>query len=219
MKQLGEITKKDKVMILIDSIGNLASKKEVDDALDGKSVADMTRAKALKSLGRMITSHLFLKNIPLVAINHTYKEIGLYPKDIVSGGTGFMYSANDVWILGRQQDKDGTELEGYHFIINIEKSRYIIEKSKFPVTVSFDGGIQKWSGLLELALEGNYIAKPKNGWYAVVDRTTGELKEPNMREKDINSNNMVWLDIIANTDFSDFVRNKYKLSTAKMIQE
>jgi hypothetical protein len=219
MKQLGEITKKDKVMILIDSIGNLASKKEVDDALDGKSVADMTRAKALKSLGRMITSHLFLKNIPLVAINHTYKEIGLYPKDIVSGGTGFMYSANDVWILGRQQDKDGTELEGYHFIINIEKSRYIIEKSKFPVTVSFDGGIQKWSGLLELALEGNYIAKPKNGWYAVVDRTTGELKEPNMREKDINSNNMVWLGIIANTDFSDFVRNKYKLSTAKMIQE
>ena len=86
MSQMKELTREDRVMIIIDSIGNLASKKEVDDALDGKSVADMSRAKQLKSLFRMITPHLSLKDIPMVVVNHTYKEIGLYPKDIVGGG-------------------------------------------------------------------------------------------------------------------------------------
>jgi len=86
MKQLKDIERGDKVFILVDSIGNLASKKEVEDALDGKSVADMTRAKQLKSLFRMVTPHLTLKDIPMVVVNHTYKEIGMFPKDIVGGG-------------------------------------------------------------------------------------------------------------------------------------
>lgn len=86
MKQLQEIKRGDHVMIIVDSIGNLASKKEVEDALDEKSVADMTRAKQLKSLTRMITPHLSLKNIPMIMITHTYKEMSLFPKDVVSGG-------------------------------------------------------------------------------------------------------------------------------------
>lgn len=87
MAQLKEVTDKDKLMIVIDSIGNLASKKEVDDAVDGKVVADMTRAKAFKSLFRMVTPHLSLKGIPMVAVNHTYKEMAsMYPREIVGGG-------------------------------------------------------------------------------------------------------------------------------------
>jgi len=86
MSQIENIVREDRILILIDSIGNLASKKEVDDALDGKSTADMTRAKQLKSLFRMITPHLMLKDIPLVAVNHTYKTMELYAKDVVGGG-------------------------------------------------------------------------------------------------------------------------------------
>jgi hypothetical protein len=86
MAQLSNIERGDHLIIIVDSVGNLASKKEVEDALDGKSVADMSRAKQLKSLFRMITPHLTLKDIPMIVVNHTYKEIGLYPKDIVSGG-------------------------------------------------------------------------------------------------------------------------------------
>ena len=93
MQQLQNVERGEHLMIVIDSIGNLASKKEVEDALDGKSVADMSRAKQMKSLFRMVTPHLSLKDIPLVVVNHTYKEIGLYPKDIVGGGTGSYYSA------------------------------------------------------------------------------------------------------------------------------
>jgi len=86
MQQLQNIERGERVMIVIDSIGNLASKKEVEDALDQKSVADMSRAKQMKSLFRMVTPHLTLKDIPMVVVNHTYKEIGMFPKDIVGGG-------------------------------------------------------------------------------------------------------------------------------------
>jgi RecA/RadA recombinase len=90
MQQLNNIERNEHVIIVIDSIGNLASKKEVEDAMDGKSVADMSRAKQMKSLFRMVTPHLTMKDIPLVVVNHTYKEIGLYPKDIVGGGTSML---------------------------------------------------------------------------------------------------------------------------------
>lgn len=86
VKRLGSIEKNDNVFIMIDSVGNLASKKEVEDAENEKSVADMSRAKSLKSLFRIITPHLTTKSIPCVAVNHIYSEIGLYPKAIVSGG-------------------------------------------------------------------------------------------------------------------------------------
>lgn len=75
-----------RVFIFIDSMGNLASKKEVEDALNDKSVADMTRAKAGKSLWRIVTPYLKKLQIPAVCIQHSYQEIGLYPKTIVGGG-------------------------------------------------------------------------------------------------------------------------------------
>lgn len=216
MQQLKEITRDEKVMIIIDSIGNLASRKEVEDALDGKTVADMSRAKQLKSLFRMVTPHLSLKDIPMVVINHTYKEMSMYPKDIVGGGTGSYYGSDNIWIIGRQQDKDGTEVQGYHFVINIEKSRYVKEKSKIPISVSHEGGINKWSGLLDIALEGNYIAKPKAGWYATVNRETGEIEAPNMRAGDIVNNKDFWIKMFKTTDFASFIKNKYSLTSENL---
>ena len=113
MQQLNGVERDDHIMIIVDSVGNLASKKEVEDALEGKSVADMTRAKQMKSLFRMVTPHLTIKDIPAIVVNHTYKEIGLFPKDVVSGGTGIYYSADNIFIIGRRQSKTGTEVTGY----------------------------------------------------------------------------------------------------------
>ena len=217
--QLANIDRNDRVFIVVDSIGNLASKKETDDALEGKTVADMSRAKALKSFFRIVTSKLTLKDVPMVVINHTYKEIGLYPKDIVGGGTGSYYGSDNIWILGRQQDKDGTEIQGYHFVINVEKSRYVKEKSKIPITVSFEGGINRWSGLLDVAIDGGYIVKPKAGWYAVVDRTTGEVKAPSMRAGDIVDNKQFWVDMFTNTDFAKYIENRYRMATGPIMKE
>ena len=208
--QLEGLDRNDKVVIIIDSVGNLASKKELEDAINEKSVADMSRAKALKGLFRMTTPYLNMKNIPLIAVNHTYKEIGLFPKDVVSGGTGIYYSADNIWIVGRQQDKQGTEIKGYHFVINVEKSRYVKEKSKIPISVSWDGGVQQWSGLLDVAMSGNYVSKPSPGWYCRIDKSTGELVEPKVREKET-LNEEFWKPIIEETDFKQYVTNKYSI--------
>ena len=208
--QLEEMDRSDDVIIVIDSIGNLASKKELEDAMNEKSVADMSRAKALKGLFRMTTPYLAMKNIPLLAINHTYKEIGLFPKDVVGGGTGIYYSADNIWILGRQQEKTGTEITGYNFVINVEKSRYVKEKSKIPIGVSWEGGVQRYSGLLDVALAGGYVVKPSNGWYQRVDQSTGECVEPKVRLKDTLTAEF-WEPIFEFSDFKEFVTKQYKI--------
>lgn len=213
--QLEELDRNDDVIIVIDSIGNMASKKEMDDAINEKSVADMSRAKALKGLFRMATPYLTMKNIPLLAVNHTYKEIGLFPKDIVGGGTGIYYSADNIWILGRQQDKKGTEIQGYHFVINVEKSRYVKEKSKIPITVSWDGGVRKYSGLLDCALAGGYVTKPANGWYATVDKDTGEVG-PKVRY-DVTNDKSFWDPVFNNTDFKEFLKKQYQIGHQSLV--
>ena len=210
VNQLEGLSRDDRVCIVVDSIGNLASKKELEDAINEKSVADMSRAKSLKGLFRMCTPYLAMKNIPMIAVNHTYKEIGLFPKDIVGGGTGLYYSADNIWIIGRQQEKKGTEIEGYHFIINVEKSRYVKEKSKIPITVTWDGGLISHSGLLNVAIAGGYIRSPSTGWYSIVDRDSGELLPSKVRAKDT-LHPEFWVQILEGTDFKEFVRQKYSI--------
>ena len=216
MQQLNNFERGDHVMIIVDSVGNLASKKEVEDALDGKSVADMTRAKQMKSLFRMITPHLTIKDIPAIVVNHTYKEIGMFPKDIVSGGTGVYYSADNIFIIGRRQQKTGTDITGYEFIINVEKSRFVREKSKIPVEVTWESGISKWSGLLDMALESGHVIKPANGWYQKQNPETGEVvPEAKVRLKDTQTKTF-WLPILQDTTFSDWVQNRYQIGSVSM---
>ena len=218
MTQLEGVERGDHLIIIIDSIGNLASKKEVDDALEGKSVADMSRAKQIKSLFRMVTPHLSLKDIPMIVVNHTYKTMELYSKDVVGGGTGSYYSADNIFILGRQQDKDGTELMGYNFIINVEKSRYVREKSKIPVSVKFDGGISRWSGLLDMALESGHIIKPSNGWYSKVDGDTGEVEDKKYRIKETDTKDF-WLPILQQKTFQKWVQDNYQIAHGAIIKD
>ncbi len=218
MQQLDGLGREDKVMIVIDSIGNLASKKEVDDALAGNNKADMTRAKQLKSLGRMITPHLTLKDIPLFAINHIYMTQEMYAKAIVGGGTGLYYSADNIYIVGRQQEKDGTEVSGYNFVINVEKSRFVKEKSKVLLNVTFDKGINKWSGLLPIALETGHVVKPKVGWYAKVNTETGEIEGKNYREKETHTADF-WMPILKDEVFRRKVKEMFKLAEVSMIED
>lgn len=209
INQLEQIDRDDKVIVIIDSIGNVASKKELEDTLNEKSVADMSRAKALKGLFRMATPYLTMKDIPMLAINHTYQEMGLFPKAIVSGGTGIYYSADNIWIIGRRQNKVGTEVTGYDFVINVEKSRYVREKSNIPITVSWEGGIDEYSGLLDVALAGQFVVKPKNGWYAKVDQETGEIDGKNFRQKELTKD--FWYDIINSDKFKEFIEKQYRV--------
>jgi RecA/RadA recombinase len=217
MQQLGEIKRGDHVIVVVDSVGNLASKKEVEDALKQNSAADMTRAKQLKSLFRMVTPHLNLKDIPLVVVNHTYQTQEMYSKAVVSGGTGIYYSADNIFIIGRQQEKDGKDVTGYNFIINIEKSRFVKEKSKIPIEVSWDKGISKWSGLMDMALESGHVIKPKVGWFQKVDMTTGEIFDKNWRMADTYTSEF-WIPILMCPKFNEFIEKKYAVAAGAIMQ-
>lgn len=213
--QLEAINRGEKVIMFIDSIGNTASKKETQDAIDEKEVGDMSRAKSLKSLFRIVTPYLTIKDIPCVAINHTAMEIGgMYPKEIMGGGTGILYSANTVFFISKRQVKDGTELTGYDFTLKAEKSRTVVEKSAFPITVNFTGGIDPFSGLIEMAVELGFVVKPKNGWYAraFLNKETGEMvsEEKNWRIKATDSVEF-WSPLFKHEAFREAIINKYKL--------
>lgn len=212
MKKLEDVQMGDNLMIFVDSIGSLASKKEVEDALKESSAADMTRAKKSKGLTRMITPYLTKFNIPMLCINHIYSEIGLYPKDIVSGGTGWKYSSHSVFIMGKRQIKDGTDLQGFEFIMKADKSRYIKEKTAIPITVTFEGGISKWSGLMDVALATGHVTKPKNGWYT---RPKYDV-DKNWRMAATNSEEF-WQPLLDDDGFKKSVESMFSLTAKKSL--
>lgn len=220
MSQLDAVKRGDHLLTMVDSLGNLASRKELDDVRAQKDVQDMSRAKKIKGLFRMVTPHLILKDIPMIVINHTYKTQEMYSKDVVGGGTGSYYSSNTIWIIGRQQEKETSgdkALKGFTFIINIEKSRFVKEKMKIPITVTFDGGIYRWSGLMENALEGHFLVKTTDKTVQVCDPETGEVSGENLVIKSLEHDDAFWEKLIKDEKFKTFIRNKYMIGHANLL--
>lgn len=220
VKALKEIKRGDKVFMMVDSIGMTASLKELDDAENEKTVADMQRAKVIKGIFRMVTPMLNARDIPAHFIAHVYKEMTLYPKTIVSGGNSLMYSANQVFIITKSQEKDAEGLAGWNFTINVEKSRYVKEKSKLQFTVKFKGGIARWSGLLDLAAESGHVTKTRRKGYVYnrVNVETGEVDPQEFTETQTNTKDF-WLPILKDKSFQDFVDNKFSVSNAIHLAE
>ena len=203
--QLDELQRGDEVFIMVDSLGNLASKKEKEDMIAGKGTTDMTRAKAYKSFFRVITPMLNMKNIPMIGIAHTYKTMEMFAKDVVSGGTGMMLSADNVWIIGRETVKDDKTIEGYDFKINIEKSRFVKEKSQFVIEVRWDNGINKYSNVVKWAIEAGIVKRPTAQKYTVGDGLdTWSLDQLEHDTKTLEK-------ILAMPEFRKFVEDKYKI--------
>lgn len=152
-------------------------------------------------------------DISVADVEHYILENG-----VVTHNTGIMLSADNVWIIGRSQEKDGTELLGYNFNVNIEKSRWVREKTKISITVKFDGGVSKWSGLLDMALESGDVIKPSNGWYSKVNKETGEIEAKKYRLVDTDTSDF-WLPILKSKSFSEWVEANYKVTTSALITD
>lgn len=214
MQRLESIEKTDKVFVLVDSLGLLASKKEVEDAKDEKSVADMSRAKAIRSMFRVILPHITAKGVYSVFINHAYAEMNsMFPKQIMGGGTAVKLVANTAIIFSKSQEKDGTDLTGFNIHLNIFKSRYIKEKARLSMLLKFEGGFDQFTGIVDLAIEAGLIKIPSKGYYQVVDPETGELIESGkkFRRKEIETVNYL-VPIMKSDAFKLHVRNEYCLA-------
>lgn len=149
-------------------------------------------------------------DIAVAEAEHYVLENGLY-----SHNSGVMYSANTVFVITKSQEKQGTDLVGYNFTINIEKSRYVREKAKLTFQVLYETGITKYSGLLDIALESGEVIKPSMGWYQKVNMDTGEVIEGKYRAKDTFTDEF-WEPILASPHFQQFVRGKYQLGSKQI---
>ena len=209
----------DKAIIFIDSIGNLASVKEIEDAENEKSVTDMSRAKALKSLYRIITPILKMKlQIPMIQIAHVYDSMDMFSPKKVGGGSGLILASDSVFVIGKKQDKDGKDLVGNDFIIMADKSRFVPEKSKFSLNVKFgEDFIDQYSGLIEQAVEAKLLKKishPEDGrkkaWrrIGIDDDSHQELSAAGTEE--------FWKPLLENKEFVKFINSKYSLSSGNV---
>lgn len=213
----------DKLFIAIDSLGMLPSKKEVTDAIDEKEAADMTRAKQIKSLIRIIMPHIALKDIYVVILNHSYKTMELYSRDIASGGNAAQYAGHTLWFLSKAQEKDGDELAGYRFTIKSALSRYVKEQSLFPIMAIYGVGIEKYSGLFELAEELGFIKEYEPPTLTPeekkLQKKESKLKKGNSKlydwngqiltQKEMEYEPTIMEELLANKDFAAACEHKY----------
>ncbi len=221
VNNLKDVERGERVIFMVDSIGNLASRKETEDAEAGSDKADMTRAKTAKSLFRLITPHFALKDIPLVVINHTYQTMEMFSKTVVGGGTGSVYGADNIFILGRQQDRpQGSDLLGYDFIINVEKSRYAREKSKIPIYVSFEKGLDKYSGMVDLGIAFGFIKSPAKGQFFKYDPDTGEVfEDKKFKASQLEADRAFMEKMVNSATFKAKVIEHFKLPDANLLHE
>jgi len=140
------------LLIVLDSLGMLASSKELEDALADKQVRDMTKTQSIKSVFRIITSKLGKLKVPMIVTNHTYKTMNMYgDQSEMGGGSGLKYAASTIMYLSKSKEKDGTDIVGNIIKVKANKSRFTKENSQVATRLFFDArGLDKYYGLLEL---------------------------------------------------------------------
>lgn len=155
---------KPKLLIILDSLGNLSTEKEIKDAEDGKNVSDMTRAKIIRSIYRSINLKLAKAKIPMLVTNHTYSVIGSYvPTSRGSGGQGPEYIASVILDLRKKDAKDkDNKLLGFYITAKNAKNRTAREKATVVTYLDFYNGLHKYYGLQEFG--GTYLKKETRGW-------------------------------------------------------
>jgi RecA/RadA recombinase len=148
------------MMMVLDSLGMLSSVKELEDTASGKQARDMTKAQLLRGTFRVLSLKLAKANVPLLVTNHVYDVVGAYiPTKEISGGSGLKYAASSIAMLSKKKDKDGTDVIGNIIKVTMHKSRFTKENKKVEVKLSYDTGLDRYYGLLDLAEKYDIIKK------------------------------------------------------------
>ena len=148
------------LFLCLDSLGMLSTTKEVEDTSDGKETRDMTRAQVLKAAFRVLTLKLGKAKVPMVVTNHTYDSMGsMFPTKEMGGGSGLKYAASSIIFLSKKKEKDGTEVIGNIVHCKNHKSRLTIENKMVDVRLSYEKGLDKYYGLLDIAEKYNIFKK------------------------------------------------------------
>ena len=192
------------MMFVLDSLGLLSTSKEMEDSLEGKDVRDMTKSQVIKAVFRVLTLKLAKVKVPMLVTNHVYEVVGSYvPTKEISGGSGLKYAASTIAMLSKKKEKDGDgEIIGSQIKIKTFKSRLSKENQDATVLLTYNKGLDRYYGLLELA-EKYEIIKKVSTRYELPDGRKVFGKEINTRpELYFTEEIMAQLEVCAKKEFS-----------------
>ena len=151
------------MVMVLDSLGQLSSTKELEDTAEGSETRDMTKSQILKATFRVLNLKLAKANVPLLVCNHVYDVIGSYvPMKEMSGGSGLKYSASTIAFLSKKKQRDGTEVVGNIIKVRMQKSRLSKENKEVEVLLKYDTGLDRYYGLIELGIASGDLKKAGN---------------------------------------------------------
>lgn len=166
-----------KIIIAIDSLGNLASAKELRDVTEGKDAADMgTKAKAMKSMMRALTFKAAKARVPILFTNHIYDNpTSMYPELVKkqSGGSGPVYLASLLVQLATRNEKidkneDQEAIGVAHNVSGVTlsamtvKNRFVPPFLKAELYNNFRTGLSRHAGLADMAIAMGVVTGDKS---------------------------------------------------------
>ena len=153
-------SKRPPMMMVLDSLGMLSTNKEIGDVSDGNDKVDFTKAKLVRGAFRVLSLKLAKANCPLIVTNHTYDKMdSMYPTQEISGGQGSRYAASTICLLSKRKDKEGVDIVGNIIRIKMDKSRFTKENRQVEVKLSYETGLDRWYGLVDLAVKYDIFKK------------------------------------------------------------
>ncbi len=183
---LDEVHEDDKVIVVIDSVGNLSSNKETEDMRNFSDKRDMTRAQELKAMFRQLVVPAGKKNVPFFIVNHEYDSPDMFSRKIQGGGGGPAYGSSIIISMTKSQEKDGTEHIGTGLTCTNTKNRFAREKEKVRIVINYDEGLNKYSGLFEVAKELEYLKSSGGSWWSF------KGSDDKFYKKDVEFNSDFW---------------------------
>ena len=190
------------MMFVLDSLGMLSTTKEIEDTAEGKETKDMTRAQITKGAFRVLTLKLGRAKVPMIVTNHTYDVIGsMFPQKEMGGGSGLKYAASSIIFLSKRKEKDGTEIIGNIIHCKNAKSRLTVENRMVDVRLTYDKGLDRYYGLLDLALAFDVFKKQGTRVLLPTGKTEYGKTINNNPEKYFTEDEMEKLEIVVNEYF------------------
>lgn len=158
-----DVKSRPPLLLVLDSLGQLSTEKETTDIGEGKGARDMTRAQLIRGTFRALSLKLARANVALIVTNHVSSLIGSYvPMKVMGGGDGLRYAASQIIYLSKKKDRDGTDVIGNFIHCKTDKSRFTKENKQVDVRLSYDSGLDRYYGLLELGVDYGIIKRIGN---------------------------------------------------------
>ncbi len=202
----------EKIFFVLDSLGMLSTIKETEDIGSGKNVRDMTKAQVIKGTFRVLTLKLGKVGIPMIVTNHTYDVIGsMFPQKEMGGGSGLKYAASSIIYLSKKKEKDGTEVIGNIIHCKNQKSRLTVENKMVDVRLTYDKGLDRYYGLLDLALK-----------YGIFKQTSTRIELPDGKTqfgKTINNNPETYFTPEILDQLNECAKKEFKYGNTDIIVE